>query len=455
MVRKLILSGFMSSLLILSVIAYSVPVFAQGSDNAPGKPDIIAVSGIIPGKDLLVHVIVVVQPDETRHQAAIAALAHQGARPLTSEEFSTIALYWDQFGDSDPGNDRVVQNYNPKNEPNNVNGKQALLNTHNSWNGVEGSNFTFDYGSDTGKCPSLVQECKGRQTFDGSNDVAWLRLSSSSTLGVTWSGSYTDEADMALNTSFDWYDDGTNYFDVETVFLHENGHVAGLGHSGDITAIMYPSYQKLNRDLQSDDKEGISYLYPAPTNVNPPSLEGITISSEYGSVNVGSSVQFTLTEDYSDDTHVDVTDFASWSSSNENATTINSSPGLVQGEYVGSAIITANYQGNDYSASLTITPVQETPSVLAVVSYDTEGGRNADKHLVVTVTLDPPLSGASVTTVLYLGNSEVGSATGTTNANGVTGFTLKNASHGVYTTDIWVNGNLLADEDTTDPSFEK
>jgi hypothetical protein len=454
MAKKLILSGFLSSLLLVSLIAYSLPAFAQGPDFTNGKPDIIAATGIAPGKDLIVHVIVVVQPGETRNEAAIAALAHQGARPFTSEEFSTIALYWDQFGDSDPGNDRVVQNYNDKDEPANVNGKQALLNTHNSWNEVATSNFTFEYGSDTGKCPSLVKECKGRQTFDGNNDVAWLRLSSSSTLGVTWTGTYTDEADMALNTSFDWYTDGTQYYDVETVFLHENGHAAGLGHSNDITAIMYPSYQTLNRDLQSDDKAGISYLYPAPENVDPPTLDGISISPQDGDVNVGSSIQFTLTEDYSDGTHVDVTDSALWSSSNLTAATIDQN-GFAQGESVGLATITANYQGNDYDASLTINPAPETPSVLAVVSYDTEGGRLGDKHLVVTVTLEPPLSGISVTSELLRDGESIGSATGTTNSNGVAGFTLKNASSGDYTTNVSVNGIPLTDENTTDPGFKK
>ena len=453
---KGVLTGFIASILFVSLIAYSLPAFAQGPDNAPGKPDIIAVSGIVPGKDLLVHVIVVVQPGETRNEAAIAALAQQGARPITHEEYSTIALYWEQFENGNPGDFTVTQNYNPKNEEGGVGaGLVALKNTHASWNGVSTSNFVFELGDDnTGRCPSLVKECKGRQTFDGNNDVAWLRLSSSSTLGVTWSGTSTDEADMALNTSFDWYADGTKYYDIETVFLHENGHVTGLGHSSDVTAIMYPSYQKLNRDLQSDDKAGISYLYPAPANVGPPTLEGITISPENGNVDVGSSIQFTLTEDFSDGTHVDVTASASWSSSNLTAATIDQS-GLAQGVAVGLATITANYQGNDYDASLTINPVPETPSVLAVVSYDTEGGRNGDKHLVVTVTLVPPLSGASVTAVLYLDDSDVGSAIGTTNTNGVAGFTLKNASPGVYTTDIWVNGNHLADEDIADPSFEK
>ena len=62
MAKTAVLIGFAASLLFLSLIASSFPIFAQGPDSAPGKPEVIAVSGIIPGKDLIVHVWVVVQP---------------------------------------------------------------------------------------------------------------------------------------------------------------------------------------------------------------------------------------------------------------------------------------------------------------------------------------------------------------------------------------------------------
>ena len=45
-------------------------------------------------------------------------------------------------------------------------------------------------------------------------------------------------------------------FDLESVYLHENGHVAGLGHSTDINAVMYPSYQTARCALAQDDNNG-------------------------------------------------------------------------------------------------------------------------------------------------------------------------------------------------------
>ncbi len=191
MAKKTIIIGFIASLLFVSLIAYSLPAFAQGPELTPAKHEVIAVSGIIPKKDMIVHIFVLVQPGADRNEAAVAALAQQGARPFTSDEFSTMALSWDQFGDNDPGNDKVIQNYNPKNDPTHGAGFTALINSQTSWNNVTTSSFTFENGDDTRRCPSLVKECRGDQFFDGYNDVAWLKLSSPTTLGVTWSGTFS------------------------------------------------------------------------------------------------------------------------------------------------------------------------------------------------------------------------------------------------------------------------
>ena len=369
MSKKSIISGFIASLLFVSLIAYSLPAFAQGPELTPAKSEVISVSGITPKKDMIVHILVLVQPGSDKNAAASEALSKQGARPFTADEFSTMALYWDQFGDNDLGNDKVIQNYNPKSDPTHGAGFIALINTHTSWNNVSSSSFTFEYGEDTRRCPSLVKECRGAQTFDGNNDVAWLKLNNQNILGVTWSGTWIDEADMALNTDFNWNTDGINDFDVETVFLHENGHALGLGHSIDFSAIMFPSYQKVNRDLQQDDIAGVSFLYPATNNTEPePNPE----------------------------------------------------------------------------------PTPGVSSVKKIV-YGLAGGKNNDKHLLITIHVvadESDLSGVDVSISLSNDKFRKGwSGSGTTEGDGTITFQLNNARSGCYTT--------ILNSVSSDPSWDE
>ncbi len=222
-------------------------------------------SARVAGRDAVVHVWVVVPPGLNENEVALAALRGQGARPFQSDEFTTTGLVWDEFSDGIAGNDFVTQNYNPADEPTGVAGGTALENTHTTWTNVSTSNFAFEYGGLTNRCPSLVKECRGPQKFDGNNDVAWVALGGCCTLGVTWYSTSVDETDMALNMNFPWSTDGVNHYDVETVMLHENGHVLGLGHSNVSGAVMEPYYGPVRRALHADDSYAVSYLYPSAT----------------------------------------------------------------------------------------------------------------------------------------------------------------------------------------------
>jgi len=55
--------------------------------------------------------------------------------------------------------------------------------------------------------------------------------------------------------------DGFNQFDIETVALHEIGHLLGLDHSTVPGSVMFPTYNGERRTLSADDLAGIRQLY--------------------------------------------------------------------------------------------------------------------------------------------------------------------------------------------------
>jgi hypothetical protein len=279
-ITKPIFTGLLILTLALSVVAYPLSAAAQNPDeNSNGKPQIVSAMGTIPGKGLNVHIWVLVPHGVDKDEVVSQALAKHGALPFVSEKFTTTPLYWDQFGDGSLNNDFVTQNYNPLNDPSIGGGLTALLNTQSTWSNVDSSSFTFLYGGQTNRCPSLVQECPGSQFFDGYNDFAWLPLAQNNVLGVTWSGTTIDEADIALNTNFSWATNG-NDIDIETVLLHENGHALGLGHSLDLEAVMYASYHGVLRFLQPDDIAGVSSLYPSSSDPPPPNNPPVAFNQD-------------------------------------------------------------------------------------------------------------------------------------------------------------------------------
>lgn len=250
----------LTAVAVVSAIAL-LALRAGDTSEAAGPPQVVSAFGVkqIQGQDVIVHVTVVVPPGRDAATVANAALRGLGAQPLGSAAATATGLLWDQFSDDDASNDSVTQNYNPANAP--TGAAQALTNSQNTWSNVTTSIFVLADGGTTTRCPSLVDECDGAQFFDGNNDVAWLSLGPN-ILGVTWWGTQIDEADVALSVNFSWATNGGD-FDTETVFLHENGHVAGLGHSPIWKAVMYASYLGVDRDLYRDDINGISALYPA------------------------------------------------------------------------------------------------------------------------------------------------------------------------------------------------
>ena len=259
-----------ASLFSLALLA-ALPVAAQADGRVASATGVKHVNG----QAVYVDVLVAVPPGWTDRQATNRALAEQGARrgerpPWAGgpggnpggggggggggDEFFYTGLEW-----SPPS---VTQHYNPAGQP--LSAKTALTNTHTDWDNISGSDFDFAIGADTTRCPSLVQQCKGRQVADGNNDVGWVSIGGS-TLGVTWFTISGPEADMALNTRFAWKNtcssSGGSAIDVETVFLHENGHVLGLDHTNRTDSVMYPSYQAPRCTLFAYDQAAVANLY--------------------------------------------------------------------------------------------------------------------------------------------------------------------------------------------------
>lgn len=431
---------------------------AAGSDG--GKGQVVSAFGRV--GDKIVHVLVVVPPGANANEIANAAVRGQGARPIDSQEFSLTGLVWDIFSDTDPNNDQVDVRYNSDGTPSNLSSldpRGIWWAAQNTWNNVSSSGFAFADGGNTGKCPSLVQECRGPQKFDGNNDVGWIDIRDPNVLGVTWYGTSTDEFDMALdNVDFTWYIGGegaipAGSYDVQTVWLHEFGHAVGLGHSSVDGAVMEPFYEGPRRALSSDDIAGITLLY-GPANDVPV----VTITSPINGATFDSGATVAFTGTASDTEDGTITASLVWTSDIQG--TWSGSGGdpsiaLIDGRHTITASVTDS-GGATGSASITITvgTVVEASTVSVIsISYATEGGRNDNKHLLITLALeddlDAPVSGATISISVTRNGTFFGSGTGTTGSGGTLTFNAKNAPPGTYETTVtnvvaaglnWVGG---------------
>jgi hypothetical protein len=243
----------------------ALPAAAQADGQVASATGVKQVNG----QTVYVDVVVAVPRSQTARQATDQALAQQGAirqKPPWAgggggggggggEQYFYTGLKWSS---------QVVQHYNSTGERLGT-AQTALTNTYSDWSNISGSTYSITGGTDTTRCPSLVQQCTGPQVTDGFNDVGWASIGGS-TLGVTWYVTSGDpEADMALNTRFTWKQtcgsSGGSAYDLETVFLHENGHVAGLDHANRTDSVMYPSYQAPQCSLYSYDERSMANLY--------------------------------------------------------------------------------------------------------------------------------------------------------------------------------------------------
>lgn len=157
----------------------------------------------------------------------------------------------------------------------------ALQRAAATWSAVDSANIRFSFQGMTTAPP---------QGTDGRNTIGFLdRPDLDSVLGATsfmvdlTNGSIF-EADIFFNTRFAFSvaaGGQSNRIDLESIAVHELGHMLGLGHSGigetertagggrrviGIGAVMFPialsAGATADRQLQADDIAGVSDLYP-------------------------------------------------------------------------------------------------------------------------------------------------------------------------------------------------
>ena len=414
----------------------------SASGNGNGK--IIAITGIseVNGQQALVHILAEVGPGKSAEAVANAALQAQGARGLTKSEYAVLDNSWDQFFNPSTGDDFVTQRYNPNGAP--AGAEAAIEAARGTWSAESvGSVFAFDQRAPmthVSNCPSLVKECKGRQNFDDKNDIAWVALRSSSTIAVTWSGTSIDESDVAFNTNYTWSNNGLAT-DIETIALHEFGHVAGLGHSDDTRAIMFAFYSApaIQRTLAADDIAGLKSVYDPASPAVPGTIAGTVFNIDGTTPLAGATVS----------TDTDESD-------------VSDSNGMykIEGVTVGDRTVTASKSGyTSESSAVTVAEKQdvigvdfdldiaEVPttgtSTVNTITYSTSGGKNGDKDLLITISVidaavsGGPVEGAVVNIELMLPDGRV--ATGTnavTGSGGTVTYRWGKARRGTYSTHI-------------------
>jgi uncharacterized protein YjdB len=163
-------------------------------------------------------------------------------------------------------------------------------------------------------------------------------------------------------------------------------------------------------------------------------LTGIAIAPLNGSVNVGSTLQYTATGTYSDGSTQNITGSVNWTSSNTAIATV-STGGLVSGVKSGTANIKATSGGlfaqtgltvNGVLVSIAVTPAGSSVNVGSALQYTATGTYNDGTTNDITASVTWSSSDASIATISSGGLAsgvKGGSATITATSNSISGST--------------------------------
>ena len=158
--------------------------------------------------------------------------------------------------------------------------KEALRAAVEAWNGVAELPVHFRAVSTPG--PAVrVRFCRGKWTGD-LDDLGKAVFTADIRTGVVTSATVEiNECDRRFLAP-DEAEDGR--FDLQAVLTHELGHVLGLAHSDDPSALMFPRGGTAGvRTPKADDRAGMALVYgpaPASSRKPPPAGPVPTLSSE-------------------------------------------------------------------------------------------------------------------------------------------------------------------------------
>jgi hypothetical protein len=178
----------------------------------------------------------------------------------------------------------------------------ALGRAFATWEGVPSASITYQFGGLTSASPL---DDDGRSTLGFLARPELERVLASTSLLVDDATGALVESDIFFNSSFAWSvapAGEAGKFDLESIAVHEIGHLSGLGHSalGEtelrpeggrrvlaaeavMFPIAFPSGNISDRVLKDDDIAGISDLYPdAGFNTNTGSISGSVTKDGHG-----------------------------------------------------------------------------------------------------------------------------------------------------------------------------
>ncbi|WP_157722083.1 matrixin family metalloprotease [Tumebacillus avium] len=143
--------------------------------------------------------------------------------------------------------------------------KSAIYTSCITWNGAGEGTLVLKNVNDHSNTAFPLENNRNQITSGQRGTGNYLMLTAS----LVDSTNHTVEADIDINTSYPWKNDGSlDAYDIGNGITHEIGHLLGLDHSSDSAATMYgtsPKGETKKRTIEQDDRNGIDFLYsPSP-----------------------------------------------------------------------------------------------------------------------------------------------------------------------------------------------